>query len=158
MLHINRICLSKKHRLKFTKEVVTVGCWPQQIFNLITWETFTCINPAQPVTAQEIKIQHVRPLGILIAITHLVAKSSPAAHIEHVGLHICWIRALTCTLDPTSIPGYKAEERLFCPCSFVESEFNVCCKAPWHKNNNCTCVLFDFVLIPDMEHYLRHVS
>lgn len=146
MLYINRICLSKKLRLKFTKEVVTVGCWPQQIFNLIMWEMFTFINLAQPVTEKEIKIQHVRPPGILIAITHLVGKSSPAAHIEHVGLHICWICALTCTLDPTCISGCRAEEWLFYPYLFVESEFNVCCKAPGHKNNHRTCVLFRLCL------------
>jgi len=157
MLYINRICLSKKLRLKFTKEVVTVGCWPQQIFNLIMWEMFTFINLAQPVTEKEIKIQHVRPPGILIAITHLVGKSSPAAHIEHVGLHICWICALTCTLDPTCISGCRAEEWLFYPYLFVESEFNAA-RLPDTKTTTVLASFFDFVLIPSMECYLQHVS
>lgn len=150
MLCINRICPLKKHRLKFSKEVITIGHWPQKIFDLITWETFAFSNVAPSVTEQEIKIQYARTVCILIALTRLVCKSSPAAHSEHAGLHICRICSLTYTLAPICIPGHIAAEQSFCPYSIMESEFRLCWKALWYKSSNCTRPFRLSDLIPDM--------
>lgn len=135
MMHVNRLCPSKQHTLKFSKEAITISCWPQQIFDLIMWETLTFSNLDQPVTVQKIKMQYAGTVCILT--THIPC-------LQVITCSSCWAHrtsdwgtcALNYALGPIYTPGHKAEESFFCPywgSQHLGSGIRLC-----HKNNHRT--------------------
>lgn len=143
MMYIYGICPSKQDRLKFSKEVITIGCWPQQISDLIMWEAFTFSNLDQPVTEQEFSTTELFAFWLH---AHLVCKSSPAAHVEHAGLRIGGTCVVSYALDPLRTPGHTAAESSFCHCS-GSRHLGSGAKALCYKSNDCTHIFRLSVLI-----------